>query len=258
MSLHISIHPRHAHAERWQRAFAAGLARHGLFPEWIDAAATESDLAVVWSVKDPVYAARRAAGRTTLVMEAGYLGDRLEWCALGYDGLNGRADFVNRDMPGDRWDRHFAGLLRPWRAVGETVLVLGQVPGDAALAGLDPVAWAEAMIREAQTRWPARPVRWRPHPAHRAPGRSLAEDLETAWLALTYNSTAGVAAALAGVPVVALDRGSMARPIAARRLEDAPARPDRLAWAHDLAYCQWTEAEVAGGEAWDHLKRKFD
>ena len=39
-----------------------------------------------------------------LIMERGYIGDRKKYWSIGFDGLNGRADFKNEDMPKDRFD----------------------------------------------------------------------------------------------------------------------------------------------------------
>ena len=144
----------------------------------------------------------------------------------------------------------------------ECVGVLGQVPGDAALYGLDLDAWAQrtcaALLAQGRT------VRYRPHPLVRRCGDvrcpagatgstgSLDEDLAGAALAVTFNSTAGVEAVLAGVPTVALDVGAMAWPVTTHDLASVQT-PEREPWAHRLAWCQWTIEEIASGLAWEHL-----
>ena len=257
------------HQRQWCGAFAAGLRRHGLATEIVDGPAAQSrrpvecDIAVFWAHKRwRVIERQRDAGRDYIVLERAYLGGRTAMASAGYNGLNGRADFRNAGSPAGRWEKMGIPLV-PWNPGLGYVLILGQVRGDQAIAGVDILAWyaaAAAFYR----RWNAKVV-FRPHPqdaatptppgALSADGETLAETLAGAALAVTYNSTSGVDAALAGVPVIAVDEGSMAWPAAGHEL-GALVRPDRAQWARDLAYCQWTEDEMASGETWEHLKRK--
>ena len=95
-----------------------------------------SDLAVFWGHRQQVIIEhQRKIGGDYLVCERGYVGDRFYWTSLGFNGLNGRADFVNEGVPGDRWERYYADQLQPLRSGGDYALLIGQVPGDAALAG---------------------------------------------------------------------------------------------------------------------------
>lgn len=98
---------------------------------------------------------------------------------------------------------------------GEYLLVVGQKPDDTA-HGMDAAAlhrWAEQTARLAREQY-GLPVVFRPHPkADTSPrplrgvdristGTSLREDLAGAAAVITYNSTAGVDAIDAGVPVL--------------------------------------------------------
>jgi hypothetical protein len=226
----------------------------------------DADVLVVWGwAQQDMIAPHMASGGDVIVMEQGFLGNRLEWSSIGFNGLNGRADFVNPGSPSDRFERHFAGLMKPWKQDGEYVLLMGQVPGDQALAHVDIRAWyRDAISRLAD--WEM-PVMFRPHPLSLdtpapdgAIGLSgdLSAALDGAAAAVTFNSNTGVDAALAGVPVYALDEGSMARPVACHDLFMAPQRPDRGQWVANLAWCQWTVDEVAAGEAWAHLRRHWE
>jgi hypothetical protein len=254
--------------QRAARMFAAGLRRHGLdAPIGTPDEYRPSDLAVFWSHRrTAIIAAQRARGLDYLVMERGYLADRNWWISLGFNGLNGRADFHNADVPADRFQRYHAHLMAPWREGGDYVLLFGQVRGDAALNGLDFVRWARAQtdaLRAAGHR-----VRFRPHPADSkircprgaepSPESDLYADIESARFTVAHSSTASVQSVLSGVPVVCLDRGAMAWEVASHALAAPLIRPDRAAWAHRLAYCQWTPAEIAQGAAWAHLKRRYE
>jgi hypothetical protein len=76
----------------------------------------------------------------------------------------------------------------------------------------------------------------------------LQDALARAAVVVTWNSNTGVDALLAGKPVVALGEGAMAAPLAAREL-GGRCDPDREAWAHALAWKQWTLDEIRSGDA---------
>lgn len=198
-------------------------------------------------------AAYRSQGKSVLVMERGYLGDRFYWYSLGWNGLNGRAWFPFFEDDGSRFRRHFS--LMPWHD-GAYVLVAGQVPGDASLQGKNLSSW----YREAcnQARVYGLSVKFRPHPQAVKRGYTqapdgievdtapLAESLAGAAVLLTWNSNAAVDAQIAGVPTVVLDCGSMAYEVSGHEIGDL-VRLDRDPWAHRLAWKQWSLDEIASG-----------
>lgn len=259
-------------------AVIEGLRKHGLSPLLkMPGAPEKCDLAVTWAYKNPYEA---ASGRRHLVVERGYVGDRFQWTSMGYDGLNGRADFCNADSPGDRWKkldeiegRNYLGgkLMQPWRDSrhdGDYVLVMGQVTGDASLRNVRVEDWYRTQllrIRNAGLR-----AYFRNHPLNdREPilpqgvtmlpkEVRLDDALAGAKWVVTYNSNSGVDALLAGVPVVAMDEGSMVYGLAGRNPEIPPPMLDRTQWARNIAYCQWTLAEISSGKAWDHLKKGME
>lgn len=246
-------------------AFVAGLRKHGIeakerqAEDWV-----RSDLAVVWAHRDKeLHELQRAAGNHYLVLERGYIGDlenRRRWTSIGYDGLNGRADFRNVDVGPERWQKYFASFMRPWKQDGDYALLMGQVHGDASLASLDIRIWyAETARRLNDLGWT---VMFRPHPNDLtvAPDGAFAlvgnleGALASAAFVVTWNSTSGVDAVLAGVPAIVMDKGSMAWDVAAHGLNEALVTPDRVPWAERLAYTMWNDDEIAGGLAWEHLK----
>jgi len=250
-----------AHQSANARAMRAGLERHGV--EVVHAAVDVPvlcDFAVIWGWRQPAV----SANGPTLVMERGYIGDlenRRRWTSLGWDGLNGRARRPSPDA-GERWDAHFETMMQAPRDGGAYVLLAGQCRGDRAVAGTNIALWARDTARQLQELTDL-PIRFRPHPQELSPwdvhgvatsDRTLAEDLAEAAFVVTFNSNAGVDAALAGVPVVAVDEGAMAWPIAAHELTATPVLPGRRTWATQLAFCQWTAQEIETGEAWEALR----
>jgi len=281
-----------AHQREHAAAMASGLARHGLASELCAArAARPCDVAVIWGFKPPEFIARlKTFGARILVMERGYFPDRMQWTSMGWDGLNNRAVFPQRgpQVPGAgslgtdfdggaRFRAHWPGLLQPWQDNSQGhALVCGQVPGDAAVHGVNLDAWAQDAVTQLRER-PGSPGRivYRPHPYLIRNGRAvncphgaelstkatLAEDLRGARLCVTYNSNSGVEAVCAGIPTVTTDEGAMAWPVAVHSIQEfitSPLRhsatPDRLSWAHQLAWRQWRLEEIASGAAWEALK----
>jgi hypothetical protein len=201
------------------------------------------------------------SGRHVIVIERGFIQPRKEWFSLAVNGFNGRGRFAPSCDNGERWKKHFAHHLQPWREGDKGyALLIGQVPGDAALHGLDIVAWAQRMTTEL-LRLGHRVV-YRPHPKGPTPcpvgaelsGRSLAEDFSDASRVVVYNSTTAVESVLAGIPTVTMDVGSVAYPMASHDLTAPLIRPDRTRWCYDLAWRQWTLEELGNGLAWHHTK----
>lgn len=245
---------RAEHQQTHAHAFCAGLRRHGIGAPILSvtSAPVECDLAVMWSAR---HKAHQDAAREYLVMERGYLGDRTKWTSLGFNGLNGRAEFRGIGGP-ERFARHF-GSLKPWRRGGQYAVVMGQVPGDQSIEGVNIDAWYASAIVDAREVWGR--VFFRPHPLARKvapPGVEIIKgDLQSvlcgAGLVVTYNSNSGVDAVLAGCPTVAADRGSMAWDVSARDMQAV--KPDRCEWAARLAWCQWQLSEIESGEAWARI-----
>jgi hypothetical protein len=204
-------------------------------------------------------------GGRVLVCERGYV-RRSKYLALGWDGINGRADFCNVGVPDDRW-RSLGISLKNWKRRSGPILVAGQVPWDASVQHHDHIAWCRETV--AEVRRLGFEVLFRPHPvavrkggAFHVDGRIstngfIKQDLRIAKAVVTFNSNTGVDAIIAGVPTIAMDCGSMVWGMAGHslgQLADLP-MPNRKAWAASLAYSQWTHEELADGSAWRHIKR---
>lgn len=252
MEVTIVANPTAPHQLRHAAALAAGFARHGVRTRTTHDARQAGQTVVVWGwhLGKPL----RDAGKSVLVMERGYIGDRLgAWTSLAWNGLNNRGKVSSiPDDGGARFRAHFDGMLKPWNPAGEYVLLVGQVPGDASLQGRDLSPWYAA---QAARPW-GKPVVFRPHPVARkrghlvrpVPGTRMEEgDLEQALAGaaevVTWNSNTGVEALLAGKPTHVADPGSMAWEGAA----------DRERWAYRLAWRQWTLEEFASGFALEHV-----
>ncbi len=256
-------------------AFYVGLQAHGV-PAQFHLATNydvndKPDLAVVFGVgkkavdksadRAHIINEQRVRNKRWIVLETGYV-HRDRYYAAGYEGLNGRANFYNAGMPGDRW-AELGVELKPWRDDGEFVLLCGQVPWDASVQDHNHVKWLEHMAE--MITWLGLPAYFSPHPLgpHYTvdgltlrEGENLAEKLLGARSCVTFSSNSAVEAVIDGVPSVAFDIGSMAWDVTGHTLAEiaAPPRPERTQWAYNLAYTQWTLAEMQEGKCWQHLK----
>lgn len=238
------------HQHMWGGAFAAGLRRHG-WDVTIGSTPAPCDLLVVWSVNQRDAIRRQLAdGGEVCVLERGYVGDRFKWTSVSFGGgLNGRGRFYGPFEDGSRWQAHFAHLMRPWRAEGsrELAVIMGQIPADNAVRDIDINAWCRNAAERFQALGFRTMIRAHPMVKKTVP---LVDVLDVAAVAVTWNSNSGVDAVLAGVPTVAMDRGSMAWDVSGHELRMPPA-PDRTAWAYATAWKQWTVDEMKSGQCWE-------
>lgn len=226
-----------------------------------------SDVAVIFGVykskvplsypRGHVFRSQRKNNRDVIVLETGYInrgdGENHHY-AIGFNGLNGRADFKNKNMPGDRF--FTLGVeVKPYRS-GKHIVLCGQVPWDASVDHINMMEWLGDACRLIRMH-SGRPVVVRHHPCVSKPSRAFLEEISDAHAVVTFNSNSAVEAAIDGVPVFAFDEGSMAWAVCNKDFEfiERPWKPDRTQWLNDLAYCQWTPDEMRKGLAWKHLFR---
>ena len=249
---------RSAHQQEHQAAISEGLRKFGIDPVK-SIAGSSSNLVACWGWRNGKIL--RDLGHEVLVMERGYIGDRFAYSSLAWNGLNGLAEFpALGEVSAERFDR--VGKMMPWRAGGDYVLIMGQVPGDASLRGRNMVPWYEGVAVLAKDHY-GLPVRFREHPKSKTRMRprhtepcnaaTIQESMSGAAVVITYNSNSAVDSLLYGVPTIAYDSGSMAWPVAAHKIGDCLDEPNRQPWANKLAHKQWTLDEMASGEAIRYL-----
>ncbi len=260
-------------------SFAEGLLTHGIKPVVfpLDGIVRHCDVAVVFGrgkhrvpaswPREAVIRNQVAHQRPYILLEKGFV-KRDEYFHVGWNGHNNNADFRNEGSPPDRWEK-LGVELKPWDTGGDTVLLCGQVPWDSTVEHTDHRLWLRETYR-ALIRLSDAKVVFRPHPLGPSAAdifegnlsevslsdKDLEADFARAWSIVTYNSTVGTDAAIAGKPVFVENDASMAWPVANRDILDidVPKRIERQQWANDLAYAQWTLAEMESGECWEHLK----
>jgi len=213
---------------------------------------------------------------------------------IGIDGfLRNEADFANIGMPSDRWNKvstHANLKMNPWRTDGDHITIVLQRPFDASLKSSQRLrpqkykTWLLELISQLQNKSDF-PIHIRPHPGSlgqideekwlqnikdEAPKNNIIWDtrsvsfeqaMEKCRLCVTYNSGAGVDAALLGIPVMTCDSGSFAWDVAVHDLNqwnpDMPYTPDRQQWLNNMSYVEWNLDEITNGEPWMHLRSRL-
>lgn len=264
------------HQLHYAQQLAEGMKRHGLHNIEIVGSLKEdenADLIAVWAWKPYINGrhskclnARNKYGTNILVMERAFMGNRHEWISLGYNGLNGRADFVNKDITDNsRWLKHFSRAYdhAPIKPQNNKVLICGQCVGDASIHGVDIDGWYFRMANDLIAAGYA-PI-FREHPLNKRKFRiegirkddsiSLEEALSKVSYCVSYNSNSTLLSTLHGIPSMVSDIGSMSYEVNAHSVDKLGFNPDLQDWKNRLAYCQWLPDELKSGEAWDHLKR---
>lgn len=236
----------------------------------------ECDVAVIYGLakhkvpktmsKAPIIA-KHMGHRRLIVIDSAPIKRGTYWQIGWGSGLGNRLDFLNDKSPPLRW--HSFGIpLKPWQVRGPSapIIVCGQIPWDANVQDTDHIQWIRDWVRF--YRECGQHVLFRPHPKmHLAYGAgiaaahhtdTLANALAQARIMVTYNSTVGTDAVIAGVPTIAMDKGSFAWPVTGH--DALEIKPEMLCfnrdqWAANLAYCVWNLEEIRNGTAWAHLAR---
>ena len=212
-----------------------------------------------------------------LLPERLYSSDPYKHCRIGLGGFPDDGAMALADFSKNRWEKLNGQLshlsVKPWRKSGSQVVVIGQVPGDASLRGLDVVDWIYRTCVELRE-LTNRPIIVRPHPLAGGEVSSLlglklaaidvtlddvanplSKTLDSAWAIVTYSSGAAIDAILSGIPAIAMSPASFAWDVANHTLESViePSLPDRGPWLEKLAAIQWSEKEVEDGDVWEPL-----
>lgn len=254
------------------RAMVQGFRKHGHAAEMhLRYEGIKGDLAVGygWNLKR-VFAKYKDRARGFLYVDLGFW-DRKpahnprggyhkvcvsSWCPV---------DTMLKGCPPNRW-RALGRELQAPPTDGESIIVAGMSSKSAAHHELYAEQWERAAIGALREHTDA-PIIYRPKPswdgATNITGalldydEPLPEVLRTARALVTHHSNAAVDAVLAGVPHYC-ERG-VGSVLSVKRLTDvlhAQPQPEavRAQFLYDVAYLQWTPAEMASGLMWDYYK----
>lgn len=215
------------------------------------------------------------AGIHTLYFDKGYSRHALsgpvkiwEYWRVAVDSHQPTLKFQKVKRPSDRRDK-LGFSFEPWRSVGETIVIAGSSAKYHEFYGMkDPTRVTEKIIRKIKS-VSGREIIYRPKPSWKdarpirgatfsSPAESIEDVLKRAHVLVTHGSNACFEAVVSGVPCIILG-DAVAKPMSSTELDfvDNPrlaSDKERNQWLSDLAYCQWTLAELASGEAWSYIK----
>lgn len=262
---HAFTYPEDPSIDERIRAAAAGVVAAGIADECpvvkrsgatFDAHQHEWSGLIMWG-QNFIRAVRHmeGTGRPVICLERGHFADRMEQTRIARGGIFGRAL---------RWPKTFGKVaVPPTREPNGSLLVVGEVHGNAASHGVDIPRHMEAVIglgRQMGYR-----VTYRPHPSQlriealkgvsgvvrgAAPsGGTLEDDLAACATVYTVTSGVAVTAALAGCRVVASHDNSPMWKAVPRELAPVVGAPNIASAARlgQLRACEFSVAELASG-----------
>lgn len=202
----------------------------------------------------PALSSAMDRGIPFIVLENGFadtiVARRSEYTSVGYNGLGGLA--YRPDPPQVEVHNDFIPL-QPWNESDEgKIYIYGQMENDRALRGIDIDAWIADMVELYSVEWPEREIVVRPHPLMLDDPTSLlplASTFDDTWLSVSWTSTAGIEAVIAGVGHGAMHPGSM--------VWDIEPGDDRAEWAWQLSWAQY-RMEKLGTIGRDFLIAGYD
>lgn len=212
----------------------------------------------------------RESGKNVLVVERAYVGDRFKYFSIGWNGLNGYADFGNVKINEERYNNNFAHLVKKWNENGDYVLICMQVPNDASLKGQDMTSFYQD-IAEKAAEFYGLPVFYRLHPDAVKKGykqgikgfQELKGDFEesvlNAKVVIAYNSNSTLEAARLGKPSVIFDSGAMSKNISSFGFSnDFSETKNRIEEIKRICSLQFTLEEIEEGMFVESLIRGSD
>lgn len=248
-------------------AMCAGLRRHGVEVEALGRwdGKVRGDVAVAYGwINEPIFTAYRMAGGHFAYFDMGYFnrkpsgdkgGSREGHHRLAIDGWD-TADTMRRGCPDDRW-RALGIEVNPDRVgiVPHAILVAGMSGKAAGTHGFVPNQWERQTLDRVHELFPNVEVIFREKPKDLDAVEPIANVLNRVGLIITHHSNVAVDGLVAGVPCFA--RKGVGKLVSATDVA-APAprvvEVERRALLADVAYAQWTPAEMRTGEAWVHIR----
>jgi len=240
--------------------------------------ADDSEAAIFVGVKSrELYAANRAAGIHTVMIDKGYSRHRIEGTRIWEYwrvAVNGHhpTRYLGEALPHDRLKLLNIELM-PWHERGKHILICGSSAKYHQFYGLvDPTTYAEGLVAEIRSHTDM-PIYYRPKPSWKdareirgakwSPGgRTLDLYLRAAAVMVTHGSNACFEAVCAGVPCI-ITGDAVAKPISSTAVADIngpylATDRQRRQWLANLAYQQWTMLEFRTGEAWATIRQQID
>jgi hypothetical protein len=262
------------------KAFLAGVEKAGDEAEFVSKSNGETDAEVVCMVgvkSLKLFRKMREQGKQIIYFDKGYFrhrgaGRTWEYWRVAINDHHPTSYIASAKHTPLRWEKTAARRAiapKKWREDGGHIVYAGSSEKYHNFAGLtDPTTYAIDVVRKL-SKLTDRKVIYRPKPTwfDAVPilgttfsGRvqSIWDVLQGAWCLVTDGSNSSFDAVVEGIPSIVLGN-AIAKPLSSQRLEaiNAPRlapEEQKLQWLSNLAWCQFTEAEMTDGLAWETLK----
>ena len=203
----------------------------------------------------------------------------LHYLRYSFDGVFPTTGFYfDQDIDPNRWQSISKNLnlhLKPWRILGDHILICLQRNGGWSMGGLDVQSWLDQTIEKIRI-YSDRKIVVRKHPGDKKisstlkikhknvivspDGKSLIEDFSKCWASIVYNSSPSVASVIEGIPTFLTDP----YPLNSQSFEVAntdiskienPNMFERQQWIEKISMCHWNFEELKTGKAWNFFRR---
>lgn len=205
-------------------------------------------------------------------------GNAQHYLRYSFDGVFPNTGFYfDLDVDPQRWQSISKNLginLKPYRSVGNHILICLQRHGGWSMRGLHTAEWLDQTILQLR-QYSQRPIVVRAHPGDKKIQKmlkitdkntvlstrpNLQADLQNAWATVVYNSSPSVASTIEGVPTFLTDphpEHSQSYPVANLDIckIESPELKERQTWIEKLSMCHWNFQELKSGEAWNHFRK---
>ena len=230
------------------------------------------------TLRKQVIAEQQRYGFKTMCIDAScfkYLDDHGAYLRYSLGGpFYDRAEYANANSNDAKWQeiQQRLGLtLKPHRdKIGNYILIGMQRDGGFAMKTLSPMSWLQQKITDIR-KYTQRPIVIRPHPGQYdmhdfaaytgknaarnnvrvidPKNSQLIDDLQQAYAAVFFNSSASVAAVLEGIPTFVDDVSAVTWQVAHHDVAaiESPQQFDRTQWVHDLSAAHWSDQDGKAG-----------
>ena len=231
------------------------------------------------SLRQQIIAEQRRTGNHTMCIDAScwkYLDNNSNYLRYSVGGpFYDRAEYANQNSDASKWieiSQRFGVKLKPIKTKKDGhVLICMQRDGGFAMKTLNPMSWLGEKIQQIRA-VSNRQIHIRPHPGQYdmaefaaytskqgqrqnivviEPSQSrLVDNLQGAYAAVVFNSSASVAAVCEGVPVFADDPSCVSWAVANKNIsliENISEFFPREQWIYDLAAAHWSDADAQAG-----------
>jgi hypothetical protein len=267
------------------KAFLAGVEKAGDEIEFVTKSEAETDAPVVCMVgvkSLKVFRKMREQGKQVIYFDKGYFRHRgaqrtWEYWRVAINDHHPTSYVTTAKHTPLRWEKtagRRAIAPKAWRENGGHIVYAGSSEKYHAFSGLvEPTEYAQSVVRQLRKLAPDRRIIYRPKPTwfDAVPIRdtvfsgrvqSIHEVLQGAWCLVTDGSNASFDAVIEGIPCIVLGN-AIAKPISSQVLDaiSAPrlaAEEQKLQWFSNLAWCQFTEAEMTDGLAWNTIRPQLE